>query len=77
MLFGEQVVAQRSRCATRGLSYNYNFNHLESEREREREREKDTSPRVCPSEKELKPSFAERRWILTGLHFVLASFFGC
>ena len=30
VLFGQQVVAQRSRCATRGLSYNYNFNHLES-----------------------------------------------
>ena len=27
---------------------------------------------MCPSEKELKPSFAELRWILTGLHFVLA-----
>ena len=32
---------------------------------------------MCPSEKELKPSFAELRWILTGLHFVLASLFGC
>ena len=40
-VFGQQVVAQRSRFATTGLSYNYS------------------------------------RWILTGLHFVLTSLFGC